>query len=122
MSSQIKVTRDFEDGVYTVTVEVLPGGTLPLEIFLYEYTGVDPLTTDRFYAVCTLDNLSRPKYVPGLDVFGVKFVRTIKAVKTFSTEETASSFEASVIQRIERLDTELAGLSAYIKTYTIPEA
>lgn len=119
MSSQVKVTREFEDGIYTVTIEVLPGGTLPLEIFLYGYLGEDPSTTDSFYAVCTLENLGRPKYEPGLGTFGVKFVRYDKAIKTFTDEEEAIRFEASVIARITSLDIELEGGAEYTKTYTI---
>ncbi len=119
MSSQVKVTRDFEEGIYTVTIEVLPGGTLPIEVFLYEYTGVDPITTDGFYAVCTMENLSRPIYEAGLETFGVKFVRNDKVIKTFESEENATSFETSVISRIEYLDAELEGNGTYTKTYTI---
>jgi len=116
MSNQVTVTRTFVDEVYTVTIEVVAGGTLPLNIFLYTYEGQPPAD---FYAVCTLENLTRPVYEVGLSEFGVRYVRYDKAIKEFTDVESASAFEAEVIARINSLNTELEGSTTYTKTYTI---
>ena len=118
MPNQIIVERVFDDGVYTVTISIVPGGTFPENVFLYEYEGEEP---SKFFAVCTLETLSRPVYEPGLSTFGVRYVRWGQAIKQFSTLLEAESFESSVVSRINNLGVQLSQDTPYSKVYTIGE-
>lgn len=119
MSDDLRVVREYDDGVYTVTATVENPSVLPLEIFLYENNEGE---LGDYYAVCTLENLNRPKFTPGMESFGVKFVRYTEATKQFYELADAVSFENAIVGRVNQLYLELTENVDYVKVYDITGA
>lgn len=119
MSSQLQITKEFDDSTWRITAVILPGGSLPVESWLFVNEGGE---LGDFYAVCTKDTLTRPIFVMGsTPSFGVQFVRHDEVSREFDNEEDADTFAADMKRRIEALDVELTNNFPTITTHDIPE-
>src|SRR6266581_816842 len=75
MSSTLQVITELQSDHYLVTATVLSGGTLPLEIFIYENTGTDAL--GDFFGTCSVEELGRLQIFTGIPIptFGNRWCR-----------------------------------------------
>ena len=80
MSSQLTITKQLTSGkMWEVVAYVVPGGTLPTDIFIYSYSGGD--TVDVYQGVTQLDDYHRFNTFTGVPMptFGNKYVKTDRA-------------------------------------------
>ena len=74
MSSQLQINKLLQDNSWVITAEVLPGGVLPQNIFVYENSGTTEL--GNFYGTASVEDLTRMQIWSGvaIPIFGNKFV------------------------------------------------
>lgn len=80
MSSSLSFTTNLtSDNKVEVTCKVVPGGTLPEDIFIYKNTGTT--TLGDYFGVCNLEEYQRLQTFTGTAIpnFGNKFVKSKEA-------------------------------------------
>lgn len=119
MSSQLQITTQLNNDIWVVTATVVPGGTLPTIIFVYENTG----TTDlgKYIGVCNISELTRLQVWSGtaLPVFGNKAVRFGQAQIKVNIQEDLDSVIQNLINTATLLSKEIQAQGNTTKTVTI---
>lgn len=107
MSSQLNVTKDLENNQWVITAFVVPGGTLPADIFVYENSGTASLGT--YYGVAGLNDLTRMQTWSGsaISKFGNKFVLYNQAKIYVDPASTPDSVIAVMVNSVKLLSTAL---------------
>lgn len=119
MTTKVEITKKVEDGSYIVEARVLPGGELPLAIFLFENTGTADL--GPFYAPCTLPDLVKYQEFKGqmIPIFGNRFLRGSVAKIVLKQESEATAFITKLLASIQSLKTSYTQKVSETKTYTL---
>lgn len=119
MSSQLQITTQLNNDLWTITATVIPGGTLPQGIFIYNNTGSDVL--GPYIGVCNISELTRLQLWSGsvLPVFGNKFVRYSQAKINISIQEDLDSVIQNLINTATLLSKEIQAQGNSTQTVTI---
>lgn len=82
MASSLSFNTQLTQDKVEITCSVMPGGTLPQDIFIYENTGTT--TLGNYIGVCNLDEYQRFQTFSGTKIpkFGNKFVKYTEAKVT----------------------------------------
>jgi len=121
MSSFLTTTKQLtSDKKWEVTAEVVPGGTLPLDIFMYSYTGGD--TVAEYQGVTQLDDYHRVKTFTGtpMPVFGNKYVKTNQAKILIDIDGDPDLALSVIEQDVKALSVTLNNSGPVTKTIPIP--
>lgn len=103
MTTKVEITKKLENGSYLVEAKILPGGELPLAIFLFENTGKPEL--GPFYAPCTLPDLIKFQEFKGemVPIFGNRFLRGSVAKIILKQESEVDTFVTKLLTSIQSL-------------------
>ncbi len=103
MSSSLQITTELINEGYVITAVILPNGTLPLDIFVYNNTGTTEL--GDFYGVAQLSDLHRLQVWAGvpIQVFGNAYVRHSQAKINVSITEDIDLVKSRLIARVKEL-------------------
>lgn len=108
MSSQLNVTQELQGNQWVITAFIVPGGSLPTNIFVYENSGTTSLGT--YYGVAGVGDLTRMQTWSGLaiPVFGNKFVLYNQAKIYVDPASTPESVIAVMTNSVKLLSTALS--------------
>lgn len=119
MSSQLQITTQLVNDIWAITATVMPNGTLPTNIFIYENTGTTNL--GDYIGVCNISELTRLQVWSGaaLPIFGNKFVRYGQAKINISIQEDLNSVIQNLINTATLLSKEIQTQGNTTQTVTI---
>lgn len=120
MTTQVNTNIKLVDDHWEVTAEVVPGGTLPLEVFTYENTGTAELGT--YYGTCSVEELGFFQIYTGVTIplFGNRFVRYGQAKIVVSLSDDPKAVVSTIIKNLTRLSLAYQSRGEIAETYTIP--
>lgn len=120
MSSQLTVNKQLLNNVWVVTAEVVPGGTLPLNIFVYENTGT--ATLGNFYGTADVNDLTRMQIwsATPIPVFGNRFVLSDQAKINVDQGSDPDSVINALVTNVKSLSTNLQAINTSTQTIPIP--
>lgn len=112
MSSQLQVEKILQDYDWQITAYVLPGGSLPDSIFVYENTGTT--TLGPYYGVAGVNDLARMQIWAGLaiPIFGNKFILYNQAKIYVDPTGNPDSVIAVLVNSVKFLSTAMASTSS----------
>ena len=119
MASILQVTTELSGSNILITAEVLEGGTLPRDIFIYENTGTE--TLGSYYGVCTITELGRLLVFSNSPIpkFGNKFVRYNSAKIKVGLDYNYEEIIAVLKKNVENLSRSLQIQTTKTSTYVI---
>jgi hypothetical protein len=119
MSSQILVNTRLVDDQWIITATVQPGGTLPLNIFVYNNTGTT--TLGSYIGVCNLEELTRLQTWAGAAIpeFGNRFVKYGQAKITIASNENPEDVVTNLTFTAGLLSQQILSQGNVTNTYTI---
>jgi hypothetical protein len=111
MSSQLQATKELNGNQWRILAFVLPNGTLPLNIFVYENTGTTTLGT--FFGTASVEDLTRMQTWTGLAIprFGNKYVLYNQAKINVDPTSTPDSVIAVLVNSVKLLSIALVSTS-----------
>lgn len=120
MPSQLQVGKNFVVDHWEVTASVVPGGILPVAIFVYENTGTPSLGS--FYGTANVNDLTRMQVWQGsaIPAFGNKFVLHNQAKIIVSQGTTPDSVIAALVANVTKLSSEMQSINTSTQTINIP--
>jgi hypothetical protein len=104
MSSSLQITVQLaSDNTWEILAVVVPGGSLPVDIFVYENTG--NTTLGDYQGVCTLSDYQRMQTFTGSSItkFGNKFVKYGQAKIKIDFDSNPDDVSAAIIQSVKAL-------------------
>ncbi len=116
VTTQLSSTKKLQ-----VTCHVVAGGTLPLDIFIYENTGT--ATLGAYIGICNLAEYQRLKTFHTGDIipkFGNKFVKFTEARIELDVEDNPERVIHHLTNTATFLSFELSNSTAVTKLITIP--
>lgn len=121
MSSSLSVTTSLTtDNKVEITANVVPGGTLPLDIFIYQNTGTSNL--GYYVGVCNVEEYRRLQTFKGdvIPVFGNKFVKSTQAKILLEITDDPNTFIRHLVNTATFLSIALLNSSSTTQIITIP--
>lgn len=120
MSSTLSITTELIEDHYLITAEILPGGTLPKEIFIYENNGSD--TLGSFYGTTSVEELGRLQIFLGsaIPTFGNRFYRYEKAKIKVSLQDDPVAVANSLVKNVILLSKTLSTKILVSQNFQIP--
>ena len=120
MSSSLTVVTELRGDHYLITANVVAGGTLPQEIFIYENSGTDVL--GDFYGTCSVDELGRFQIFSGTPIptFGNRFIRYGQAKIIVALNDDPVAVVTALIKNVKLLSVTLQTKTNTSATYIIP--
>lgn len=120
MSSRLQITTSLTDDGYLVTAQLLPGSSLPDNIFIYTNTGTTDLGT--YQGIVTLDDIARMQIWNGtaIPTFGNKYVRYNQAKIQVSLGTDVKSVISVLTQNITNLSSAFQAQSTSTQVISIP--
>lgn len=111
MASQLEITKTIQNNQWLVEAEVIPGGTLPANIFVYENSGTIELGT--FFGVASVTDLGRMQVWSGVAIptFGNKYILHSQA-KIYVVDSSPDSVINVLINSVKLLSTALQSASS----------
>jgi hypothetical protein len=119
VSSQLQIQTQLEGDQYTITAQILPGGFLPQNIFLYENTGTTQL--GAYYGVANTEELTRFQSWTGSAIpkFGNAFVRSNQAVLIVDVQTDSTSIIQNLTNNVQSLNAALKLAASSTQIITI---
>jgi hypothetical protein len=119
MSSSLSITKELTNSGWVITAAVLPGGTLPLEIFVYENTGTSEL--GDYVGVISVDNIPRLQIWNNTPIpaFGNKFVRHNVGVLIVTSGSDPDAVITVLKNSVQDLSTKLQAEQSSTQVFTI---
>lgn len=119
MSSTLTVNKQLTDTGWTITASIAPGGTLPLEIFVYENTGTNVL--GNYYGVLTALDMPRIQIFTGSPIsnLGNKFVRYGQATIYLTNGEDPDAVITVLKNSVQALSTSFQTIATSTQVFTI---
>jgi len=120
MTTTLNVLTELEGDHYLVTAAVQPGGTLPVEIFVYTNTGTNIL--GEFFGTCSVEELGRLPIFSGttIPIFGNRFVRYNQAKIIVTTQDDPSTVITALVKNVTALSKALQTKINTSSNYIIP--
>ena len=120
MSSNLTITTQYTEFQMTVTATITPGGTLPLDIFIYENTG--GTTLGKYIGVCNLDEYRRLQTFTGVatPIFGNKFVKWTSAYVVLPCDTPPTDTINCITNGVKALSLEFANATPVVTNISIP--
>ena len=121
MSSSLVITTELNsNNLWEVSAEILAGGDLPREIFVYENLG----TTDLgdYIGVAAVEELQRFQIFSGTAIakFGNRFVRYVKAHIILTDYSERTSVIENLTENVKILSNNIKAASTVTQTVIIP--
>jgi len=122
MSSSLQIVENIgSDGTWQITASLLPGGTLPRDIFTWTNTGTSEL--GQYQGVCNLQEYQRFQTFSGTPVtpvFGNRFVKYTKGVISNIPSSKLTQVKNCIIAEVQALSSafETAGTNTTITNIT----
>jgi hypothetical protein len=119
-TSQLQITTTLDGDQYTITAQILPGGSLPQDIFLFSNTGTSEL--GDYWGVANTDELTRFQVWNGVAIpkFGNSFVRYSSAKITLNVQEDAASVIQTITNGVTNLSAALKLAASSTQVIIIP--
>lgn len=121
MASTLNLTTALAGDHWLITGALAAGGTLPLEIFIYENTGTGVL--GEFYGTCNIQELGRLQiFHPGtpIPVFGNKYVRYGQVKIDVPLDQDPAAVVAALVKNVKSLSAAYSLQGTTVNSYTIP--
>ncbi len=121
MSSSLQITKQLSSGkTWEIIATVLSGGTLPLDIFVYENTGT--VTLGAYQAVCSLDEYQRLQTFTGSAIvkFGNRFVKYTQAKINVDINDDVDQVITVIEDSVKALSLALSSAAATTTVINIP--
>ncbi len=121
MSTQLRIVVSItSDNKQQLLAEVLPGGDLPADIFIYENTGTDSL--GEYQGVCGIDDYSRMQTFTGESIpkFGNKYVKYTQAKILLDINDDATGAKTVIAQGVKALSISLKAVVSNTQIINIP--
>jgi hypothetical protein len=121
MSSSLQVTKALDPNSYwEITAEVVVGGTLPLDIFIYENTGTNVL--GEYMGVCNLEEYQRLQTFTGTAIpkFGNKYVKYPQAKINLDINDDPDRVISEIQDSVKSLSLALSNVEPVTKIISIP--
>ncbi len=120
MASTLNITKTFVNDHWELTAEVVPGGTLPLEIFIYENSGTT--TLGPFFGTCSLAEVQALKIFSGtaIPIFANKYIRYGQAKIIVNSESEIPGIITALVENVKDLSLAYQAYTPTIQTYQIP--
>lgn len=117
--SELKVEKTLGDGGWVITAEILDGGTLPKDIFIFENTGTSEL--GPFQGVCNFEELTMLQSWTGTPIvkFGNRFVRYRQAKIQVPVGTDADAIISVWLSSVKNLDKELKSKASSSEIFVI---
>jgi hypothetical protein len=121
MTSSLTITKQLSSSnTWEVKASVSKGGTLPLDIFIYENSGKNYL--GKYVGVCSIEQYQRfqtfDKSV--IPIFGNRYVKFVEANALTSTEKLAAQIIESLVHDVKLLSNTLSEITTTTTTISIP--
>lgn len=118
MSSQFRVTKRLTSEGWTVSGEVLPGGTMPREVFVFENTGT--MALGEYHSVVhALDMQKVPMLTVAIPVAKAKYVRTSSFSVRVPQEVNPDTFIETTVASLKKFSKEYSGIKERTDVYLI---
>lgn len=121
MSSSLSVTTKLtDDNEWEVLASIISGGTLPLDIFVYENTGTTSL--GKYRGVASLPEYQRIQTFTGTPIvkFGNRFVKTTQAKIVLGINDDVDQAISTITNSVIALSLSLSSSSETTKIISIP--
>lgn len=121
MSSTLNLTTALVGDHWLISGGLVAGGTLPLEIFIYENTGTGIL--GDFYGTCNVQELGRLQiFQPGtpIPVFGNKYVRFGQVKIEVPLDDDPAAVVSALVNNVKSLSAAYSAQVTTVTSYTIP--
>lgn len=120
MSSSLQINTQVTDEGYVITANVLPGGTLPTDIFAYVNTG--STTLGEFFGVVSASDIHRLQTWTGvaIPVFGNAYVKTSQANIVVSLQDDVNAVIATLISSVRNLSVAYQAIQSTTQIVQIP--
>lgn len=117
--SELKVEKTLGENGWTLTAEVLDGGVLPQDIFIFENTGTNQL--GEFQGVCNFEELMRFQAWTGAPIvkFGNRFVRYRQAKIQVPVGTDTDAIVSVWLSSVKNLDKELKSKASSSEIFVI---
>lgn len=120
MSSQLQiVTKLNPQGCWEIVASILPGGTLPQDIFIYENTGTNIL--GAYQGVCQLDEYQRFQTFTGspIPIFSNRYVKYTQGQLKLDIGVTTTQAISVITNEVTSLSTQFNSAAQTTTVITI---
>jgi hypothetical protein len=119
MSSVLTVVKTFVTNHWEVTATIQAGGTLPLEIFVYENTGTT--TLGPFFGTCSVDEVHNLGIFTGvaIPVFANRYIRYGQAKIIVNSESDIPGVILALVNNVKSLSLAYQAFTPTTQTYQI---
>jgi hypothetical protein len=121
MSSSLSITKRLNaEHQWEIIASIVSGGTLPLDIFMYENTGDN--TLGDYIGVCSLSEYQRLKTFEGgtIDKFANRFVKYAQAKIKLDVSDDTDKVVSNLTKTVKALSLEMVNSSPTTQIINIP--
>jgi hypothetical protein len=121
MASQLRVVKSLgPDFKWVITAEILPGGSLPVDIFIHLNNGDN--TLGEYQGVCSLEEYQRMQTFTGAVIpkFGNKYLKSDNAKIIVNNETDADQAIVDITNSVKSLDSSINSTPSKTLVINIP--